>query len=111
MLNFDLRVETEGGKTLVTIEGDFDLQVAEQVAEELRSVESAEPEMLVLDLKGLTFLDSSGMGVIAAAQTRSSAAGRRFAIVSPRPGVVRAFKISGLADVVTMVQDRSEVYP
>jgi stage II sporulation protein AA (anti-sigma F factor antagonist) len=111
VLNFDLRVETEGSKVLVTVEGDFDIQVAERVAVELTRLESTEPELLVLDLHGLTFLDSSGMGVIAAAHARATAAARRFAVVTPRPGVVRAFRISGLAEVVPMVQDRAEVYP
>ena len=111
MLNFELAVETEGTSALVTIRGDLDLQVAERVAQELTGIEASEPEVLVLDLHGLTFLDSSGMGVIAAAHARATAAGRRFALVAPRPLVIRAFEVSGLADTVTMLDDVGEVYP
>ena len=111
VLNFDLQVETDGKSVVLTVVGDFDIQVAERVADELARVESSEPELVVMDLHGLSFLDSSGMGVIAAAQARATEAGRRFAIVAPRAGVVRAFEISGLAAVVTMVDRLSDVYP
>jgi anti-anti-sigma factor len=111
VLNFDIAEETEGRSSLLAVRGDFDIQVAERVAGELDRLEAAEPELLVLDLSRLSFLDSTGMAVIAAAHARAAAAGRRFAIVAPPAGVVRAFQISGLADLVPMVKDRDEVFP
>jgi stage II sporulation protein AA (anti-sigma F factor antagonist) len=95
----------------VTVRGDFDLQVAERVADELTQLESAEPELLVMDLSGLSFLDSSGMGVIAAAHGRAEAAGWRFVVVRPPAGVRRAFELSGFDEVVTVVDDVATVYP
>jgi anti-anti-sigma factor len=71
MLNFDLETETEGNSALVRIRGDLDLQVVERVTETLTQIESGEPELLVIDLGRVSFMDSSGMGAIAAAHIRA----------------------------------------
>jgi anti-anti-sigma factor len=111
VLNFDLQIESEGKSVLITIRGDFDLQVAERVADELARIELSEPERMVIDLRRLSFMDSRGMGVIASAHFRAVAAHREFVVVAPPAGVMRAFQISRLADVVTIVEDVTEVYP
>jgi anti-sigma B factor antagonist len=111
VLNFDLETETNGSSALVRIRGDLDLQVVDQVTEALTRIESDEPELLVIDLRRLTFMDSSGMGVIAAAHIRARDAGRRFAIVRPPAGVRQAFDRTKLDQVITVADDLASVYP
>jgi anti-anti-sigma factor len=111
VLNFDLQTETEGSSALVRIRGDLDLQVVDQVADALAGIESDEPELLVIDLSRLSFMDSTGMGVIAAAHIRAVDAGRRFAIVTPPAGVKQAFERTKLNEVITTTDDLASVYP
>jgi anti-sigma B factor antagonist len=111
VLNFDLETETNGSSVLVRIRGDLDLQVVDQVSEALTRIESDEPELLVIDLRRLTFMDSTGMGVIAAAHIRARDAGRRFAIVRPPAGVRQAFDRTKLDQVITVADDLASVYP
>jgi anti-anti-sigma factor len=111
MLNFDLETETEGSSALIRIRGDLDLQVVEQVTDALTRIESGEPELLVIDLSRVTFMDSTGMGAVAAAHIRAVEAGRRFAIVRPRAGVRQAFDRTRLDEVITMTDDLADVYP
>jgi anti-sigma B factor antagonist len=111
VLNFDIQTETEGSSALVRIRGDFDLQVAERVADALTEIESNEPALLVIDLSRLSFMDSSGMGVIAAAHARAVEEDRRFAVVNPPAGVRRAFEVSRLNEIMTTVDDLASVYP
>ena len=111
MLNFELETETQGSKTLVKVEGDLDLQVVERLTEALGRVESDGPEQLVIDLSGLSFMDSSGMAAIAAAAIRAGDSDRRFAIVVPRPGVRQAFELTRLNEVITTTEDLASVWP
>jgi stage II sporulation protein AA (anti-sigma F factor antagonist) len=111
MLNFDLQTETEGRSALVSIRGDLDLQVVDRVTEALSGIESEKPELLVIDLSGLSFMDSTGMGVIAAAHVRAMEEGRRFAIVNPPALVRQAFDRTGFGEVVTTTDDLASVYP
>ena len=109
MLNFDVESRVEDDRTIVSVRGDFDLQVAERVVAELEKVEASEPPLLVIDLSRLSFMDSSGMGVIAAAQARAVEGGRRLVLVRPPYSVRRAFELSGFEDVVTIVDDLDSV--
>jgi stage II sporulation protein AA (anti-sigma F factor antagonist) len=105
MLNFDVESRVDGDRAIVTVRGDLDLQVAERVVAEIEKVEEGAPPLLVIDLSGLSFLDSSGMGVIAAAQARAVEAGRRIVLVRPPYSVRRAFELSGFDDVIEVVDD------
>ena len=111
MLNFDLETDSEGKSALVTIRGDFDLQVVDQVTEAFAQVEAAQPELLAVDLSRLTFMDSSGMGTIAAAHLRAQEADRRFAIVRPPAGVRQAFDRTRLDEVIAVSDDLASIYP
>ena len=111
MLNFDLHSETRDENVLVRIRGDFDVQVAARATDALAELESRAPSSLVIDLRELSFMDSSGMGVIAGAHARATAAGRRFAVVAPPAGVRQAFEISGLDEVVPIVDDLAQAFP
>jgi len=111
MLNFDLETEAEGNSALVRIRGDLDLQVVERVTEALTQIESDELELLVIDLSRVSFMDSSGMGAIAAAHIRAGEAGRRFAIVRPPAGVRQAFDRTRLDEVITITDDLASIYP
>jgi anti-anti-sigma factor len=105
MLNFDVEARVEGDRAIVAVRGDFDLQVAERVVAEIEKVEERAPALLVIDLSRLSFLDSSGMGVIAAAQARAVEAGRRIVLVKPPYSVRRAFELSGFDEVIEVVDD------
>jgi anti-anti-sigma factor len=50
-------------------------------------------------------MDSSGMGVIAAAQARAVEAGRRIVFIRPPYTVRRALELSGFDEVITVVDD------
>ena len=105
VLNFELESRVEGDRAIVTVRGDFDLQVAQRVVEELAKVEAGEPALVIIDLSRVSFLDSAGMGVIAAAQARATEAGRNLAVVRPPYSVRRAFEVSGFGDVITVVDE------
>jgi anti-anti-sigma factor len=111
VLNFDLETETQGTSALVKIRGDLDLQVVDQVTEALTRIESDEPDLLVIDLSKLSFMDSTGMGVVAAAHIRARESGRRFAIVTPPAGVKEAFERTKFSEVVPIADDLASVYP
>ncbi|HEY1359119.1 MAG TPA: STAS domain-containing protein [Thermoleophilaceae bacterium] len=111
MLNIDLDVESEGTSTLVRLRGDLDIQVVEHVTQRLLELEATGPELLVLEVSGLSFVDSAGMAALAAAHMRARDAARRFVVVNPPYGVRRAFEVSALDEVITVEKDLDAVYP
>ena len=64
---------------VVTLRGELDLAGAAALEQELARLDAAEPDAIVLDLRDVDFMDSSGLRVVAVAARarRSAAAGWR----------------------------------
>jgi anti-sigma B factor antagonist len=107
----DLRVETrrDDSKCRVVVEGELDLAAIVAFEEELRRAEADRPPLLVVDLSGLQFMDSSGLRALVMADDRARKQGRRLAIVPGPPTVRRVFEITKLDERLELVDDGSAV--
>ena len=95
--------ESDGVVRLV-LSGELDLSSATQVEEVLKDIEETEPRLIVLDLRELTFMDSTGLRVMVSADARARDAARRLAIVQGPEAVHRVFRITGLDDHLEIVE-------
>jgi anti-anti-sigma factor len=90
---FSITVREVQGALVFELGGEFDLS-GRLTFEEL--VVGPPGSLLVLDLSGLTFIDSSGLGAIHRAKKIAEKDGGHMRICRPRPPVHRLFEISGL---------------
>lgn len=106
-----LELETRRGEGLVQLmlRGELDLSTVQKVEDELEAVEGGEDKLVVLDLSGLTFLDSTGLRLMVTADQRAQKDGRRLVIVKGPETVQRVFSITKLDETLEMVDDLSEV--
>ena len=89
---------------VVAPRGELDLLSADEVQAELR----ARPEgcdIVVLDLRGLTFLDTSGIRLTLETLQELDREGVRFAVVRGGPDVQRLFTLARLDDRLTFFDD------
>ena len=92
------------GMVRLALDGEFDLSNAPQVEDVLKEIESQRPSLLVLDLRELTFMDSTGLRVMVSADARARDDSRRLAIVQGPEAVHRVFRITGLDDHLEIVE-------
>lgn len=106
-----LEVETEERESgaCIALRGELDLFSAKALEAELERLEAGGPDVLVLDLRELSFIDSSGLRVLLAADGRAREQARRFVVVRAPEGVQRIFHIAGLDSRLAMVDDPAEV--
>jgi anti-sigma B factor antagonist len=88
-------VEERNGAVIVRLAGELDLYNAPTLRDELLKAADGSPERLVVDLSGLTFIDSTGLGVLIEARTRLTNR-RAFLLAAPGLETRRALEISGL---------------
>jgi anti-anti-sigma factor len=77
--------------------GEIDAHSAPTIRER---VESAHGSKVVLDLAGVTFMDSSGLRVILQLHQQAQAGGPELVITHPSRQVIRLFDIAGLSDLL-----------
>ncbi len=86
----------------VTIPGEIDHHSARTIREEIdRSLFYYRPKELVLNLAEVSFMDSSGLGLILGRMTRMQELGGRLVIADPSRETVKILKLAGLEKVLT----------
>lgn len=107
----DLTIETraDGDVALIQLAGEFDLAGVEKFETELKQLEAGSPAVVVVDLNGLNFMDSSGLRALVMADQRARKAERRLAIVPGPPGVKRVFEITQLDERLDLVESASAI--
>jgi anti-sigma B factor antagonist len=88
-------VEERSGGVVISLVGELDLYNAHMVRDELFAAAARSPERLVVELSGVTFIDSTGLGVLIEARTKL-ANRKAFRLVAPGLETRRALEISGL---------------
>ncbi len=92
-------VRDEGDQVVMTIHGDIDLRSSADIRAAIG--EAARPDAeLIIDLAGVRFLDSSGLGALVWARRRMQREGGDVVVVRPRRNVRRMLEVSGLSKVV-----------
>jgi anti-anti-sigma factor len=104
MRPFRVDVEPERDVVRVCPCGDIDIATVAIVRERVQELAAAGFRHVVLDLRGVTFVDSSGLHAIVGLDASSRADGWRFAIVAGCPAVQRAFEVTGLRSRLPFVE-------
>lgn len=87
----------EGDTHTITLTGELDIANAGGVEQELIRVEGTDARAIVVDLSGVTFMDSIGIRLLLLADARSRADSDRLAIQRPSDHVRRVLRIAGVA--------------
>ncbi|MEA2373744.1 MAG: anti-sigma factor antagonist [Thermoleophilaceae bacterium] len=93
------------GKVHLELSGELDIATAPKLDEEVRRLEAEGHELIVIDLRGLQFMDSSGLRSLLAAHTNARELGRRLVIVRGDDRVQRVLRITRLDERLEIVED------
>jgi anti-sigma B factor antagonist len=101
-----LEISHSGRTAVIALAGELDIAGAATLERELAGVDDP---TVVVDLRGLGFMDSSGLRALVVAALRLSAAGRRFALVPGAARVMRVFDVTRMRERLDFVADPAEV--
>jgi anti-sigma B factor antagonist len=109
MPNLDFETTRNGTVAVVAPTGELDLSGATILEAELERL-AADPELgaVVLDLRGLEFMDSSGLRLVVLTDMQAREAGRRFALIRGGDTVHRVFEITRMSDRLDFVESPEE---
>lgn len=105
MTTLDVNTSDLPDGVLIELAGELDLATAPKLEDELRRVEDDGPAVVVLDLRPLSFMDSSGLRALLAADSRAREAGRRLVLVRGDERVQRVLRITRLDERLEIVDD------
>ena len=106
---FAIDIDEREDRVIVTPRGELDMATAPEL-EQAVMPRLQEEGWVVLDLRSLDFIDSSGLRVVVGAHRSAEEHGGRFTCVRGAPGstVHRIVEIAGIDGVIEMVDDPAQ---
>lgn len=100
-----LEIVSEPGteRARIRLNGELDLSNAPAFARRLAELEARAPELLEIDLRGLTFMDSSGLAELFDANRRAREEDRRMVVVKDHGPIERVLNLARVEDVMNVV--------
>jgi anti-sigma B factor antagonist len=98
---FAVEVHRRDDVAIVQPRGELDLATANTLSAALDGIEGA--ERLVVDLRGLSFIESTGLHMLVALHRRAERDGFQLTLIAPAAPVDRAIQLCGLDRVLPLV--------
>ena len=111
MLNQDanVTVKTGGGKMTASIHGDIDHHNAFSIRSKIdEALLTDKPEILALNLSGVSFMDSSGLGLILGRLNKAETVGAVLTIEDPTPQIRKILDLAGIGRMITIETNHNE---
>lgn len=97
----------QGEEHVIGLTGELDLANVAGLQSEVLRVESSECSNIVFDLRGLEFLDSTGVHLLAEAHRRATGRGSKVSVAVDDGPVRRVLQVSGMLDVLGKSDSRA----
>jgi anti-sigma B factor antagonist len=98
-LTFEINEQVTGGVPVVAVVGEIDVATAPTLAEHLSVHEEAGAAAVIVNLLGVSFLDSTALGVLVGSFKRLREAGGTLKLVIAEPRILKVFEITDLIRV------------
>ena len=97
------------GILIVRVEGEMDMHAADEFRNIVDSaLEASGVKNILLNLKDVTFIDSSGLGVILGRYKKVNMLGGRLTATNVRPQVIKIFQLSGMLKIMNLYSSETE---
>jgi anti-sigma B factor antagonist len=106
---FSVEEHNEGSACVLTVRGELDLRTSPELEDRLDRLWNGPTELVILDLRQIEFMDSTGLRVLLGAHQRAQETGRRFALVRGADQVERVLTLTGVRDLLTVIDEPGEL--
>ena len=101
-----VKLYNDGKRITAALSGDIDHHAAREMRRELDEViERSQPELLIIDMENVGFMDSSGIGLILGRLRAVRACGGDIIIKNARLEIAGVIKLSGLAGLLVETRE------
>lgn len=101
--DFNVEVNRDDHGVVVRVRGELDLATSPVLEATLGRADAAAAERVTIDLRGVSFMDSTGLSVLVKAQRHATESGQQLAVAAGNDQVLRLLTLTGVADRLTLI--------
>jgi len=101
-VDLDLDVTEKNGVAVLAVKGEVDVYTAPRLREKLVELVTQGKHRIVVDLEGVEFLDSTGLGVLVGGLKRVRSHNGDLGLVCTQHRILKVFEITGLTKVFSI---------
>lgn len=106
----ELELKQVRNTLIARIDGELDMLAADQIREDIdKKIDDSETRNLILNLEKVTFIDSSGLGMILGRYKKLKSKNGRMYIVGARPQVEKILYFSGINKLITVYRNEQDI--
>jgi stage II sporulation protein AA (anti-sigma F factor antagonist) len=108
-LSLHIELKQQRKALIVRLKGELDHHTADMVRARMEeALEKGDTNHIILSLKELSFMDSSGLGVILGRYKQIVAKGGKMVVCDVNPSVYRLFEMSGLFKILSIQDNETQ---
>lgn len=96
VLDLKVDVKYEQDVPVINLSGEVDVYTYPQLKSTLTDVVNAGKKNMVINLDGVKYIDSTGLGVLASGATKLAKDNGFINIICSRPQIIKIFEVAGL---------------
>jgi len=105
---FEVTASEQTALPVLRVRGEIDVASAPEFHARLSDLAGRGPEVIMVDLSEVSFIDSTGLGVLVGAVGDMRARGGDLRLVVTQPQIIKLLELTGLDEVFTVMSDASD---
>ena len=105
---FEVAGSEQFGVPVLNVRGEIDVATSPELDELLTGLVARGPELIIVDLTDVSFIDSTGLGVLVGAVRDVRAGGGDLRLVVTQPQIIKLLELTGLDEVFSIVENASD---
>ena len=97
--DLELSTRTEGGATVVVVRGEIDLSTVPKLSDQLDELINEDRVDLIIDMGGVGFIDSTGLGALVGARKKALAKDGSVQLACVQQKILKVFRITQLTEL------------
>ncbi|MDH5716540.1 MAG: STAS domain-containing protein [Spirochaetia bacterium] len=106
----DIQIREFGKHKILAVDGDVDLYNVSELKQSIyKIVDDENINSLIIDMKNINYMDSSGIGALVAGQKKVKTKGGKFALLNVRDEVINILRLATLDQFFTIYENDSQI--
>jgi anti-anti-sigma factor len=106
---FTVQLQPRADVALIVVTGELDIASAPELEQTLEQIHPERTKLVIVDLRELEFMDSTGLNTIVRAHRRLAECDCELTLVKGPPQVQRLLDLTGVADRLRLVAEPDEL--